>query len=463
MTRPRHAVALLLTIAALLLGLPAAAAHAQQPPTRYAGTLPNGATWIADVPADWNGTILLYSHGYNPGPVNPPNNSPNQPTADALLARGYALAGSSYSRLGWALATAPEDQLATLTAVQRVVGRASRVIAFGTSMGGLVTGRLAQRAGERIDGALATCGIMGGGVDLHNYQLDGLHALNELLLPGRQVKLVRFASFDEAVATVQRLTATVQQAQTTPEGRARIALAAAYFHLPGWFPGLPNPADDYAAQEVGQYHGMLASLFLFETGRFDVEQSSGGNPSWNVRADYRRLLAQSGHADQVRSLYQAAGLDLRTDLRVLTRTADVAPDLDAVARLRRTSTLSGRLEMPVLTIHTTNDALVPVQHEEEYAEDVRQAGDRRLLRQAYVDRPGHCTFTPAELVAGVETIAARVETGRWGSSTRPQRLQALAESLDLGDAAFIRFRPGEFLGDRPLSRRIRHAFCQRCR
>jgi hypothetical protein len=174
---------------------------------------------------------------------------------------------------------------------------------------------------------------------------------------------------------------------------------------------------------------MLASLFAFETGRFDVEQSSGGNPSWNVGVDYRRLLAQLDNADQVRSLYQAAGLDLRTDLRVLTRTADEAPDLDAVARLRRTSTLSGRLEMPVLTIHTTDDELVPVQHEEEYAEDVRQAGDRRLLRQTYVDRPGHCTFTPAELVAGVETIAARVETGRCGSSTRPQRLQASPSPL----------------------------------
>src|SRR4051812_45926164 len=107
MTRPRAAMALLLGVALLLLGLPAQAAAEPAPPTRYAGTLPDGATWIADVPADWNGTILLYSHGYIPGPANPPRDSPNQPTADALLDRGYALAGSSYSRPGWALATAP--------------------------------------------------------------------------------------------------------------------------------------------------------------------------------------------------------------------------------------------------------------------------------------------------------------------------------------------------------------------
>jgi len=453
MTHLRRTLVPLLAVAAFALGLPSPAAQAQPAhPTRHTGTLPDGATWIADVPADWNGTILLYSHGYIPGPDNPPRNSPNQPTADALLARGYALAGSSYSRPGWALATAAEDQLATLTAVRALTGRPRQVIATGTSMGGLVTAQLAERGGEQIDGALATCGIVGGGVDLHNSQLDGLHALNELLLaPDQRVKLVRFASFAEASATVQALTAAVQQAQTTPEGRARIAMAAALLQMPGWYTGLPKPAGrDYAAQEIGQYRGILDGLFRFETGRFDVEQSAGGNVSWNIGVDYRRLLARSDHAAQVRALYRRAGLSLRADLGRLTRTADVAPDLPAVRWLNDTSTVNGSLQMPVLTIHTTNDPLVAVQHEEEYAEDVRQAGDRRLLRQAYTDHPGHCTFTPAEFVAGVETIGSRIETGRWGTSATPRHLQRLAESLNLGGAAFVRFRPGEFLSDRCL-------------
>ncbi|MET8764157.1 hypothetical protein [Lentzea sp. NPDC004782] len=81
------------------VGLAPAAAQAA-PATRYDGVLPDGATWIADVPANWNGTLLLYSHGYNPTLPNPPVDSPDPATADALLARGYALAGSSYSRPG---------------------------------------------------------------------------------------------------------------------------------------------------------------------------------------------------------------------------------------------------------------------------------------------------------------------------------------------------------------------------
>jgi pimeloyl-ACP methyl ester carboxylesterase len=449
MTMLRRFVLLLLAVAVSTLGgAPIPIAQAAPAPARYSGTLPDGATWLADVPARWNGTLLLYSHGYNPGPANPAQDAPDPATAAALLDRGYALAGSSYSRVGWALATAAADQLATLAAVTRLIGSPRRVIAVGTSMGGLVTAQLAERARGRLDGALATCGLVAGGLALGNYQLDGLHALATLLLPGQPVRLVRFAGIEDVAATVQQLTTAIQQAQTTPAGRARIALAAAFFQLPGWAAGLPKPApNDYEAQEAGQLAGLLGILFFTTAGRLDIEQTAGGNPSWNVGVDYRRLLAESATARQVQALYRQAGLDLRRDLAQLTRTADITADLPAVRWLTRTSTVSGELAVPVLTLHTTADPLVPNQHEEEYAETVSRAGDRALLRQAYVDRPGHCTFTTAELVAGVETVARRIETGRWGATTRPRALQALAASLGLGPADFVPFRPGEFIGD----------------
>ncbi|MDT7784521.1 MAG: hypothetical protein QOF58_2940, partial [Pseudonocardiales bacterium] len=116
--------------------------------------------------------------------------------------------------------------------------------------------------------------------------------------------------------------------------------------------------------------------------------------------------------------------------------------------MARTSTVDGRPDMPVLTLHTTDDPLVPVQHEEEYAEDVRDGGSAALLRQAYTDHAGHCAFTTAELVAAVITMEKRIETGRWDGLADPRRMQARAESLGLGSAAFVAFRPAEFLGDR---------------
>ena len=444
----RRLFALTFIASIVLVGsLPAQAQAA--PVTRYDGVLANGATWIADVPENWNGTILLYSHGYNPFPTNPPANSPDPATAEALLTRGYALAGSSYSRSGWVTDTAAQDQLDTLRAVTALIGPPRRAIALGTSFGGMITGELAERAGPQLDGAVATCGLMGGGIDLHNYQLDGSHAVAQLLLAGQDVKLVNFSNVGEAFATSARMVAALDQAQATPAGRARVALITTLYQEPSWVPGQPKPApDDADAQQVGQYQNLRAILPFILAGRADMEQSAGGNPTWNKGVDYGRQLAESGRLVQVAQLYRQAGLDLRADLRLLTRTANVTADPAAYHWMARTSTLSGRLDMPVLTLHTTNDGLVPVQHEEEYSDDVHRGGAGGLLQQAYVDRAGHCAFTPAELVAAVLTVETRIETGRWGRLADPQRMQALAESLGLGPAAFVKFHPAEFLGDR---------------
>jgi hypothetical protein len=104
--------------------------------------------------------------------------------------------------------------------------------------------------------------------------------------------------------------------------------------------------------------------------------------------------------------------------------------------------------MPVLSLHTISDNLSPVQVERDYRDRVTRSGRRPLLRQAFVDRPGHCAFTPAELVASVHALDRRVTTGRWGASATWWRLDAAAESLGLGASDIVPFRPGQFLGTR---------------
>jgi hypothetical protein len=140
-----------------------AAVSAAPSASHVTGTLPDGATWIADVPAQWNGTLLLYSHGF--GPLTAAD-APDPATQAALLARGYALAGSSYDPNGseWALGSAVRDQFGTLAAVEAGVlpGRPRHVLAFGTSMGGLVSALEAQHGAGLISGALTTCGIVAG-------------------------------------------------------------------------------------------------------------------------------------------------------------------------------------------------------------------------------------------------------------------------------------------------------------
>jgi hypothetical protein len=136
-------------------------------------------------------------------------------------------------------------------------------------------------------------------------------------------------------------------------------------------------------------------------------------------------------------------------LEVLTETADVSFNDAAVRSMLSHSQPDGDLQMPVFSIHTTDDLIVPVEHEEEYADDVLSDGTGNLFRQAFVDRSGHCNFTSAELIAGVKVLEERVTTGRWNAaSVNPHRLNQLASSFDLGESAFIQFQPGEFIGDR---------------
>jgi len=443
--------ALLIAIVALTVFGISPTASAEPPTiTAYSGSLPNGTTWKAEIPANWNGTLVLYSHGYLPtfaGAPNLPADAPDPRTGAALLAAGYGLTGSSYAAAGWALNTAPRDQLDTLSATITAIGRRPhRVLALGTSMGGLVTAKLAEIGRGRIQGALATCGIVAGGVALDNYQLDAEFAISRLLAPGQNIKLAGYATVNEAFATTSALVTAVTQGQSTAAGRARVALAAALHHAPSWPANQPPPAPgDHDAIQQGQYEYLRQSLQFTTPARFDIETSVGGQPAWNKGVDYHRLLARSADLDTVRAMYRKAGLDLRADLDRLTRAAAVTADPAAAGRLFATSVPFGRLQMPMLTVHTTTDQLVPVQQEDAYRDAVRRSGRSGLLQQAYVARQGHCSFTPAELVAALTALDHRVGTGRWDGMTSAEALQRAALGLDLGGAAYVRFRPGNLL------------------
>jgi hypothetical protein len=446
----------LLTASVMAAGVTTAAADVPPASTHFTGTLGNGTQWIADLPARWNGTLLLYSHGFGPLVAA---DAPDPATAAALLARGYALAGSSYDPSGswWALDTAVEDQFGTLAAVESGVlpARPRQVLAFGTSMGGLVSAMEAQQGAGRIDGALSTCGIVAGGVNLNNYQLDGEYAMAQLLLAGQQVQLVRFADQNAALATANTLGAAATQAQQTAAGRARLALAMAFINVPAWATGpAPVPPSDPVGQETAQYQvefsGAFTTMDFIEFARPTVDQAAGGSATWTEGVDFADLLRHSPYRQEVEALYRQAGLSLGADLATLTRHADIAPDPGAVRSLTRTSVPTGHLAVPELDLHTISDQLVPVQQENYYAQQVWRAGSGALLRQAYVASVGHCNFSPAELVAGVLAIQHRVTTGRWDDVAEPSHLDAVATGLGLGAARFTPYWPGPLTGVNPL-------------
>jgi len=100
-------------------------------------------------------------------------------------------------------------------------------------------------------------------------------------------------------------------------------------------------------------------------------------------------------------------------------------------------------------MHTTGDGLVVNQDEQAYDSVVRFAGDNSLLRQVFVHRAGHCTFTPAETVTAFQTLINRLDSNSWTNSTNPalmnQEAAALGPTLNPVPPAFINFQPTVFL------------------
>ena len=453
--------------AVLVVAVLPASSGAQSPPctSTVCGTTADGGQWIADFPSpisSWNGTLLLYSHGFGP-PLAA--DAPDPTTKAALLARGYAMAGSSYDPNGswWALNSALSDQFQTLSAVEALLPhQPNHVFAVGTSMGGLISALEDEHSNGRLQASLTTCGIVAGAVQLNNYQLDGEYAMSELLAPGQNIQLVNFPTptptSNAGLATGYALDKIADAAQTTAAGRARLALAMSLMNVATWAPGQPMPAArDYAEQERQQFlvqfnpaggnSPIQTTQDFVEFGRPWIEMAAGGNAAWTKDVNFFRLVSESPYAPEIISLYRQAGLNLWADLAQLTRNANITADPAAVRSLTRTSVPTGRLQVPELDLHTISDQLVPVQQENYYRHTVTFAGRRELLRQAFVQRQLHCNFTPAELVAGVQAVQQRVESRRWDHLTDPWALNAAASATGLGTPAFIPYEPGRLSGD----------------
>jgi len=449
-TKPILFSALTAIVIAVLCGSAAAQQH-------ITGTLPDGATYVIDVPAVWNGTLLLYSHGYvTPGSPNPAQDVGDPFTGGFMLASGYALAGSSYATTGWAVHEAIPDQIATLDAFQNLVGTPTHTIAWGHSLGGMITAGLVQEHPDRFTAALPMCGVLGGGVGVWNGALDAAFAFNTLL-GGGALQVVHITNPTQNFLTAE---AVLAAAQATPQGRARLALVAALGDLPGWYdPTSPQPArTDYASQEVNQFLWLQNVDIPFQFAfRAELEFRAGGNPSFNTGVNYERQLGHSVDHTEVEALYAAAGLSLDADLATLNSASRIAADPGALTYLSDNIIYNGELTIPVLTLHTTGDGLVPVEDERAYKRVVSEANDSNLLRQTFIHRAGHCEFTPAETITALQTLGLRLATGRWRDlrvADLNREAAALGTEFNVIDVngslvptppAYLKFEPRQFL------------------
>lgn len=393
----------------------------------WVGQLANGTAYNIHLPSDWSGILVMDAD----------LRQANDPRVRWLMEQGYAAATRSRDITDWAVGAGASDLVELKGTFEATVGRApTTTIVAGGSLGGLVTRETVDTYGAEFDGAIPMCGGGAGLVGMWNHRLDATWVL-DVLVGDEPIELV---DITDQTAADAALAALVDEAMSTPEGRARVALAGAIGHVSGWPAGAERPAaDDYATQ----LDTIADSISIMLLRRSVLEATAGGNISWNVGVDYRAQLEQSGQTDIVLALYDAAGLDLASDLEALETAPRVEADAAAVAWTHENGVYSGELPIPVLDMYTGSDPRAALSEMNAYRDVVAAAGSTDRLRQVVVERSGHCAFTAGEYAAAVDALLERIDRPTWGAIAKPgklnQRAAALqaATSIDLGGAAFV--------------------------
>lgn len=151
----------------------APACDGKVPVQSCAGVTSDGAPYAMMVPANFNGTVALYSHGYRynidiPAGIpivggykitNTPEPVPggNMTVASYLFSQGVAIVGSGFARQGWNLDSALATNVELIDTFKKAFPTTKKVVAWGSSLGGAITQALAETHPELISSAAPMC------------------------------------------------------------------------------------------------------------------------------------------------------------------------------------------------------------------------------------------------------------------------------------------------------------------
>jgi pimeloyl-ACP methyl ester carboxylesterase len=133
----------------------APACDGKSPIQSCVGVTSDGAPYAMQIPANFNGTVAMYSHGYRPNvdvPAGIPGyggykitNTPEPvPNGDAAVAKyffsqGVAIMGSGFARQGWNADSAIKTNSELISTFKKQFPTTKKVIAWGASLGGFIS------------------------------------------------------------------------------------------------------------------------------------------------------------------------------------------------------------------------------------------------------------------------------------------------------------------------------------
>jgi hypothetical protein len=360
----------------LLLSCGVIPARAAEAPGHYQGVL-GGAPYVINVPPEWNGGLVMFAHGYQ-GEGSGSGTVHKSPLDAYLTQHGYAWAASGYRAWGyrpdWFL-------LDILTLRAHFINRFCQprwTIIHGQSMGGHVSIASLELYPDTYQGALIECGVIDG-----VGQVDWRHA---------------------------------------------------YTAAAGYFSGLPlldTPRPEFDAMVNGPWLRLMGTPGNYtEIGkRFDsvVKHLSGGdlplrleglqeryvqdlNPRDPGPAHAREFARHADTRDITYDIDPGLGVDAETLNREIPRVVP-APGARSYEANPVFAELTGKIRVPVMSLHETADFRVPFRLEQDYRRRTEEAGTSHLLVQRAVRQPGHCRIDGTVREPAFDDLVAWIENG----------------------------------------------------
>jgi hypothetical protein len=353
--------------------------------SRWAGVL-GGAAYQVEVPANWNGKLVMYAHGYaGTGAalgVGPPS------IRRYLIQNGYAWAASSYSKNYYDVRAGVEDTNALALQFTAIAAKNSRTLVAptrtyitGHSMGGHITAAAIEDETYatainkvKYHGAVPMCGVLGD-TELFN----------------------QFAAMQVTAQALAGLPAYPTDKFDTIKAQVTSALFST-------FPSVPTAAGVKYLSVLQNITGgprPMFSLGMAFGGSFPSAYGTFGSDGTVTGILNKNVLDTSAYTYTIDG--DVAG-SAALNAMVLKLTAATDANRLRTNGLRFIPKANGEFKIPVVTIHTLGDMFVPFSMEQTYQRRVAAKGNSTWLVQRAIRGVSHCDFTVAEQVTAFDDM-----------------------------------------------------------
>jgi pimeloyl-ACP methyl ester carboxylesterase len=327
------------------------------------------------MPANWNKKLVMYAHGYQfMGSPAASANAGLEKRLKGILDRGFAVAASDYPIQGFALAEGVDATEELRQAFINKMGQPDSTFMMGHSMGGGVTFAILENFGQYYQGGLPLCPLSTRPYLQCRKEFD-MYATFNGLFPGIVPRLYDIFNLTSSVGFVSLATAGPRMAEIKKAILKKDSLLALAF----------------AKRFDLKLDDLPGALFFNQNVLRDIALKLGGNPFDNTQTLY------SGYPDN--------GL---VNAKAERLAANQNPDR-LFARYDRT----GKINTPVVLMHTLYDQLIPPTYAVTNIENMIHAqGRSAYFAVKYTNGQAHCQFTDAQTMHAFEAMRAFAKTGK---------------------------------------------------